>query len=165
MKALFDKGSAAFPGYFYLYKQYSDYLLPKWDGKPGDAAFFAKNAADAIGGSDGDLLYYEIGATLLGRSNGNQNARSVDWQRLQRGHTALVTKYGTTNHVENEFALMAVREKDAAVAQAQFARIGDHFASSVWKDRTQFDRARDWAGAATAGAAPSEAKGLIPLGP
>ena len=165
MKALFDKGSGAFPGYFYLYKQYSSYLLPKWDGKPGDAAFFAKSSAEAIGGNDGDLLYFEIGGTLLGRSNGNSNVKSLDWQRLQRGHTALVTKYGTTNHVENEFALMAFREKDAAVAQAQFARISDHFASGVWKDRQQFDRARDWAATATAGAAPSAAKGLIPLGP
>ncbi len=165
MKALFDKGSRAFPSYFYLYKEYSDYLLPKWDGKPGEAALFAKNSADAIGGSDGDLLYFEIGTGLLGRSNGNSNAKSMDWPRLQRGYAALVSKYGTTNHVENELALMAFREKDAAVAQVQFVRIGDHFATSVWKDRMQFDRARDWAGTATAGSAPSAAKGLIPLGP
>ena len=165
MKTLFSKGSGAFPGYFYLYRQYSDYLLPKWDGKPGEAALFAKNAADAAGARDGDLLYFEIGTGLLGRSNGNSNANSMDWQRLQRGHAALVAKYGTTNHVENQFALMAFRERDAAVAQAQFARIGDHFASSVWKDRTQFERARDWAATATAGASPSPAKGLIPLGP
>jgi hypothetical protein len=165
MKALFEKGSGAFPGYFYLYKQYADYLQPKWDGKPGEAGFFAKSAADAIGGSDGDLLYYEIGASLLGRSNGNVNAKSLDWPRLQRGYTALVTRYGTTNHIENELAVMAFKERDATVAQAQFVRIGDRFASSAWKDRTQFDRARDWAAAVTAGAAPSTAKGLIPLGP
>ena len=165
MKALFDKGSAAFPGYFYLHKQYSNYLQPKWDGKPGDAAIFAKSTADALGGTDGDLLYFEIGSALLSKGNGNTNAKSLDWQRLQRGHAALVARYGTTNHVENELALMAYKEKDAVVAQAQFTAIGDHYASSVWKDRTQFSRVRDWAASATADSAPSAAKGLIPMGP
>ena len=161
MKALFQKASAAFPGYFYLYEQYSNYLLPKWDGKPGEAAQFAKTSADAIGGPDGDLLYFQIGAGLLGRSNGNSNASTLDWPRLQSGHSALAAKYGTTNRVENQFALMAFREKDAAIAQAQFARIGDRMATSVWKNRAQFDRAREWAG----GTAPAATKGLIPLGP
>ncbi len=165
MKALFDKGSAAYPGYFYLYEQYSNYLLPKWDGKPGEAAAFATKSADALGGADGDLLYFEIGRALLGRSNGNTNAKSVDWPRLQRGYTTLVSRYGSTNRIENEYALMAFREKDATIAQAQFTRIGDHFAAAAWKDRSQFDRARDWAATATGGTVPSPAKGLIPLGP
>lgn len=165
MKALFDQASAAYPRYFYLYKQYASYLLPKWEGKPGDAAFFARSAADSLPGSEGDMLYYQIGTTLLSRSNGGFQHRTLDWQRLQRGHAALVATYGDTRRIENEFGLMAYREKDAAVAQQQFAVIGDKWSKSVWRDRIYFDRARDWAGAAQAGAAPSAAGGLIPLGP
>ncbi len=165
MKALFEKASAHYPAYFYYYRQYANYLLPKWEGKPGDAATFARLAADNLPGADGDVLYFRIGTVLLSRSNGSFPHRSLDWQRLQRGHTALVSKYGTTRHIENEFALMAFREKDAAVAQSQFVGIGDKWAKSVWRDRTYFDRARDWAASTQAGAAPSASGGLIPMGP
>lgn len=165
MKTLFEQASAAYPNYFYLYKQYAKYLLPKWEGKPGDAAFFAKSAADSLSGSEGDMLYYQIGTTLLSRGNSSFQHRTLDWQRLQRGHTASVSKYGDTRRMENEFGLMAYREKDAAVAQQQFAVIGDRWSKSVWRDRIYFDRARDWAGTAQAGTTPSAAGGLIPMGP
>ena len=42
MKEIFEAGIQYEPGYFRLYKQYANYLLPKWDGKPGDASAFAK---------------------------------------------------------------------------------------------------------------------------
>lgn len=165
MKALFDQAVAAYPTYVYLYKQYANYLLPKWDGEPGDAAFFAKSAADSLPGSDGDMLYYQIGTTLLSRSNSGFPHRTLDWQRLQRGHAALVARYGSTRRIDNEFALMAFRERDAVIAQQGFAAIGDGWSKSVWRDRIYFDRARDWAGAAQAGATPAPSQGLIPLGP
>jgi len=34
MKDIFDRGIRSEPDYFYLYRQYANYLLPKWDGKP-----------------------------------------------------------------------------------------------------------------------------------
>ena len=50
VKENFERGIQFEPEYFYLYKEYANYLLPKWDGQPGDAARFAKKAADKVGG-------------------------------------------------------------------------------------------------------------------
>ncbi len=165
MKALYDRAAAAAPGYFYLQKHYANYLLPKWEGKPGESAAFAKTAADALPGRDGDVLYWEIGTVLLSRSNPRFLTSSLDWPRLQRGHAALVEKYGTTRRVENEYALMAFRERDPVISQQTFAALGEHWSKTVWKDRGTFDKARNWANGVQGGTVPSPANGLIPLGP
>jgi hypothetical protein len=71
MKDIFDRGVQFEPGYFYLYRQYANYLLPKWDGHPGDAAAFAKSSADHLGGDSGDLLYFQIATILIKRGDGH----------------------------------------------------------------------------------------------
>jgi len=60
MKEVFEQGIQFEPDYFHLYKQYANYLLPKWDGKSGDATAFAKSVADKVGGEQGDVIYFHI---------------------------------------------------------------------------------------------------------
>ena len=60
---------------------------------------------------------------------------------------------------------MAYRERDPVVTQHVFAALGEHWSKTVWKDRTYFDKARDWAAAIQAGTVLSPSKGLMPLGP
>jgi hypothetical protein len=149
MKSLFDRGVAAESGFFPLYLNYAKYLLPKWYGKPGDSAAFAKASADSIGGDNGDILYFRIATVLVKRGDGNFPVEQLDWQRIQRGFAALNQTYGTTNAHLNQFAFMAYKFGDRQVAQQQFSVIGNHWTQGVWRDRMFFDRARDWAGART----------------
>ena len=144
-KEIFDRGVQFEPGYFYLDEQYANYLLPKWDGKPGEAVAFAKDAADRLGGDGGDELYFEIAPVLIKRGNGSFPVKEMDWARIQRGAQVVVTKYGSINRIPNELAFMAYKFNDAAVARQQFALIGDRWAIGVWRDRQFFDRIRDWA--------------------
>jgi hypothetical protein len=158
---LFARAVKFEPGYIPFYRDYANYLLPKWDGKPGEAADFAKQSADSIGGQQGDYLYFEIGSLLLNSSNNNYNPNQLDWPRLQRGFKALAELYGTTNADNNRLALMAWRYKDLIVAQAQFATIGARWSASVWKTRARFERAKAWAnppGLADTGASPVAAQ-------
>jgi hypothetical protein len=145
MKEVFDRGIQFEPGYFYFYQQYANYLLPKWDGHPGDSAAFAKSSADTVGGSAGDLLYFQIAAMLIKPGDGSFHVRELDWDRIQRGYQAVTSQYGISRHNVNELAFMAYRFKDVAVARQQFDAIGDHWSRGVWRDRELFDRARDWA--------------------
>jgi hypothetical protein len=145
MKDIFDRGIRSEPDYFYLYRQYANYLLPKWDGKPGDASAFAKTSADNLGGDAGDELYFQIATVLISRGNGNFPVHEMDWERIQRGYQALSAQYGATHLIENRIAYMAYKFRDAAFARQQFNLIGDHWTRGVWRDRQFFDRARDWA--------------------
>jgi hypothetical protein len=156
MHQVLEDGVKFEPGYYYLYLQYANYLLPKWHGQAGDASSFAGASADALGGDAGDLLYFEIGTELIRHGNGDFPVHEMDWERLQRGYQAAVSQYGSTHFPENELAFMAWKFQDAAVARQQFALIGDDWNPSVWRDRNSFDRARDWAQAPTAALLPGQ---------
>lgn len=150
MKSIFDRGVAFEPGFFYLYNNYANYLLPKWYGKPGDSSAFAKASADRVGGDDGDILYFRIATVMVNRSNGNFPVEELDWHRILHGYTMLNQTYGTTNPHVNQLAFMAYKFGDREVAQQQFALIGNHWAEGVWRDKMFFDRVRDWSSHRTA---------------
>jgi len=144
MQSVFDRGVAFEPGFFYLYTSYANYLLPKWYGKPGDAANFAKESADRVGGDDGDILYFRIATVLVSRSNGNFPVDELDWHRILHGYTMLNQTYGAVWGYVNQLAYMAYKFNDREVAQQQFALVGNHWLPAVWRDKLFFDRARDW---------------------
>lgn len=145
MREIFDQGIQFEPDYFVLYKQFANYLLPKWDGKPGEAAVFAKESADNLGGDAGDQVYFHIATAIIGKNGQGFGVHEMDWQRIQRGYQSLTAQYGATGWLKNQIAFMAWRFHDAAFARQQFALIGDHWDRGVWHDRERFDKARDWA--------------------
>ncbi len=144
VKENFERGIQFEPGYYYLYLQYANYLLPKWDGSPGDASKFAKSSADRLGGEAGDLLYFQIATVLIKRGDGDFPIKEMDWVRIQRGYQALTTQFGVDRRTKNQLAFMAYKYRDVNVSRQQFALIGDDWARGVWRDRKFFDRARDW---------------------
>ncbi len=165
MQQVLDDGIKFEPGYYYLYLQYANYLLPKWYGRAGEASSFAGASADAVGGDDGDILYFEIGTNLIKRGDDEFPAHEMDWQRLQRGYQALVAQYGAARFPENQLAYMAWKFQDSAVARQQFAAIGDAWNRNVWGTRDYFDRARDWAQSPTTGLLPGQGQPPQPSAP
>jgi len=144
MKEIFEQGVQFEPGYFYLYRQYANYLLPKWNGHPGDASSFARSSADSLGSDAGDTLYFQIATVLIRHGDDSFPIHEMNWDRIQRGYQALSTQYGTSRRSMNQLAFMAYKFKDAPVARQQFATIGDKWSRGVWRNRQLFDRARDW---------------------
>ncbi len=144
MREVFEHGIEFEPEYFRLYKQMANYLLPKWDGKPGDAVAFAASAADGVGGEQGDEIYFHIAVSVIGKNGGDFGVKEMDWQRIQRGYQAITTQYGTTGRLKNKMAWFAWKFRDAAVARQQFEQIGDRWDRGVWRNRERFDKARDW---------------------
>jgi Domain of unknown function (DUF4034) len=144
MKEIFDQGVQSEPGYFYLYRQYANYLLPKWDGHSGDASAFAKSSGDSLGGDSGDTLYFQIATVLIRHGDDSFPTQEMDWDRIQHGYQALSKQYGTSRRTMNQLAFMAYKFKDVTVARRQFAAIGDEWSRAVWRNRQLFDRARDW---------------------
>jgi Domain of unknown function (DUF4034) len=144
MQDMLERGLQLEPGYYYLDKHYATYLLPKWHGKAGDSAGFAKDEANRAGGEAGDQLYYEIATTLLARGNDEFSPQELDWQRIQRGYASISAQYGTSERIKNDLAYMAWRYRDVPVAASQFALIGDKWSRGVWGTREFYDKIRDW---------------------
>jgi hypothetical protein len=144
-EAVFQKAIQFEPNYIYFYKAYALYLLPKWDGEKRDAAAFAQRSADAIGGAEGDFMYFQIGMEALDAKSGEKGA-GMDWARLQRGYQAQRNLYQkNTVYDTNQLAFFAWRFHDRAVAAPLFDQIGEKWSKRVWKTRTHFDEVRAWA--------------------
>ena len=88
-KAVMEQGLLVEPGYFYLQEQYANFLQPMWYGAPGDAAAFAKEAANRAGS---DALYFRLAGVLIKFGRGNTLAKEMDWAREQRGYAALAAE-------------------------------------------------------------------------
>ncbi len=138
--ALAERALAHEPGYYYFAMSESNYLLPKWYGKPGDTERYAAEVADRIGGEEGDAVYFQIAAAI--NCCNRTQAPALSWPRVQRGFAAIESLYGSTNHERNVMAYLAVRGGDTATAQQLFARIGNDWSESVWKTKAAFDAAR-----------------------
>lgn len=146
MRELFDRAVQFEPEYQYFYKERVGYLLPKWYGQPNDAVNFAKTEADRLGGDNGDYMYWEMATVILKRGNGNldQFVPRMDWDRIQRGFQVASNRYKANFTQKNQLAFMAYHFKDSAVAQQQFASIGNGWVPGVWRDRNFFEKIRDW---------------------
>jgi hypothetical protein len=138
--ALAERALAHEPGYYYFATSESNYLLPKWYGKPGDTERYAAEVADRLGGDEGDALYFQIAATI--NCCNRTQAPVLSWPRVQRGFAAIESLYKSTNRERNVMAYLAVHGGDTATAQQLFARIGNDWSEPVWKSKAAFDAAR-----------------------
>jgi hypothetical protein len=157
--ALAERALAHEPGYHYFAVAESNYLLPKWYGKPGDTERYAAQVADRIGGDEGDAVYFQIAAAI----NCCKRTQAPDllWPRVQRGFAAIESLYKSTNHERNVMAYLAVRSGDSATAQQLFARIGNDWSESVWKTKAAFDASRAGKAVGNRGQATADAVTII----
>lgn len=146
---LFEKAIALEPDYYYNYESHARFLLPQWYGEEGEAAKFAGEAADRLGGKRGDILYFQIAAALDCKCAKDTYLSNTDWPRIRRGYDALEELYGAFPLKLNQIAYMAVKARDPEYAERIFARIGDNWNQSVWKDLQYFQKSREWAASVT----------------
>ncbi len=149
--ALFQQAAAFEPDFQYYYRIHASILQPKWSGQKGDAARFAEETANRVGGDAGDVLYFQIAAVILCACQESEFGQ-FSWPRLQKGFTALEQKFGPSLTNVNSFALMACKFGDWKVADAAFKRIGDSWQQDLWLTQDWFKQNRDTA----AQAAPME---------
>lgn len=138
---LLQKAIALEPGYFYVYEAHSNFLLPKWYGKPGEAEAFAQSVADRIGGPEGDFVYFEMAANL-NCCRGKPQMPNISWDRVKQGFAALQQLYGSTNFEKNVMVFMAVHQGDRELAQQLFESIGDNWDENVWHTKEKFDTSK-----------------------
>ncbi|MGO9590313.1 MAG: hypothetical protein ACLP3K_09760 [Candidatus Acidiferrales bacterium] len=147
-KALLDAAISFEPSYYHVYRQYANFLLPKWYGEPGDAQAFANSVSTRIGGKEGDFVYFEIATTVACGCDPSQDGaglQTLSWPKIKDGYAAMGQLYGYSSLKANRFAYLAVLEHDKPAAEAAFAAIGDDWDSRAWPAQTYFQQAKAWA--------------------
>ena len=142
---LFGQAIAFEPSYYYDYNQYTNYLLPKWYGKEGEAEQFADAISSHIGGKAGSIIYFEIAAKLGCHCSNESLLPNMSREKIQQGMRQWKKLMVLLPLVLNEFAYMAVKMRDAETAQKLLQRIGDDWDKETWRTRKYFDRCKAWA--------------------
>jgi len=141
---LFQEAVSFEPEYYYYYRLHAGYLLPNWYGERGDAAKFAEESANRLGGKQGDILYFQLAAQLVCICEDPEVLR-MSWERIQKGFAALEESWGPSPYNLNPFALIAARFHDPVAANGAIKRIGDNWDPDVWGSEKYFEQTKEWA--------------------
>jgi hypothetical protein len=145
-RKLFDDAIAFEPTYYHFYREYANFLLPKWYGKPGETEAFAEEISNQIGGQEGKFVYFEIASLATCQCDSDDShMQYLSWPKIKDGYAALGPLYGYSNLKRNRFAHMAVEANDRFAAQQAFATIGDDWDHTVWRSSRSFENAKSWA--------------------
>lgn len=146
-KELLDAAMAFDPTYYHYYREYANFLLPKWYGEDGDAQAFAEEISNKLGGDQGKFVYFEVASVVACECNSDNpdKIKSMSWPKIKEGYAVLGRRYGYSNLKANRFAYMAMVEKDKSTAQAAFAFIGENWEPKVWQTHLNFLNAKIWA--------------------
>ncbi len=145
-RELLEQAVAFEPGYYHYYREYANFLLPKWYGEEGEIGAFAEEVSNRVGGQQGLFLYFEIASVGTCQCDSDKgNLSNLSWQKIKQGYAALDKLYGLTNLKNNRFAYMAYTADDRPAAKQVFSLIGDGFDPSVWRSKDSFEAAKAWA--------------------
>src|SRR5262249_26437364 len=82
--ALFEEAIKFEPVYDAFYRNQAVYLRPQWNGEKGDSAKVAEQGADRIGGSEGDILYFQVAKELVCTCDESE-FNQMSFARVQKG--------------------------------------------------------------------------------
>ncbi len=142
---LVDQAFALDHDYYYVYRLYANYLLPKWYGEDGETEKFVAELSDRIGGKSGDAVYFQIAGFLVCSCNDNPQLKRMSWQRIQNGFAAVTDANGSSLTNMNMLALMAMKIEDYPLADQMFKRIADQWSEATWHKQSYYDSMKDLA--------------------
>ena len=145
-RELFELAVTFEPTYYHYYREYANYLLPKWYGDEGETEAFAEEVFKRVGGEQGKFLYFEIASQLVCQCISERPPMpDVWWPRVKGGYAIVGRLYGYSNTKNNRMALMAYVAGDRQAAHEAFSRIGYDSGKYVWKSYDTFEKAKSWA--------------------
>ena len=139
---LFNQGVALEPTYYSLYNAKALYLLPQWYGEPGEWERFAQDAANKVGGEQGDIILFAVYTRMMQLQNNNfefmQKHQAIAPQLLA-GFRAIDKLYGSSPQRLNQACFISFSTNDNKTPAELMKRIGDDSDLSVWHDASTFN--------------------------
>jgi len=144
-RELFEQATAFAPDYYHFYRQYANYLLPRWYGEPGDITALAEEVSNRVPDPQGSMLYFYIVGTVTCYCRQDAEELShATYLKAKKGYDNVSRLYGTSNLNANRFAFIAVTFKDQASARQAFDAIAKTDLD-IWYNQGVFDTYRNWA--------------------
>ncbi len=141
-EALFASALRFDPKYVGFYVSKETYLLPRWFGGEGEGAAFIQEAADRVGGKDGDVLYarliWQLQEKGIFKTNCIVKEFGASWPRLRRGLEAIVEQYPDSIAAASELCAVSGQEGEHERMRPLFARIGPFIDTSIFGERRYF---------------------------
>ncbi len=139
----FVEGKKAEPEFWYLDTSVALYLLPKWNGKPGDWEAFAAQEVERPGslGSEG---YARVVWSMKGYYRNVFKQTKANWAETKDGFQVLMQKYPESLQLVNEYAFLASTAGDRVEARKAFDRIGNFVDPFIWTAGS-LNTCRTWA--------------------
>jgi hypothetical protein len=116
------------PHYTGFYTNRSNYLLPRWFGRPGETAAFAEEAANELGGEEGDILYarlfwglHSMGTVLTSPFVENAGA---SWPRVRKGLEAILRRQPNSIAAMSELCYLSGQHGEHERMRQLFVQIG-----------------------------------------
>jgi hypothetical protein len=143
-RALFEDATKFEPGYYYYAQMFAYDLLPKWSGETGATEKFAQEAADHVGGDEGDILYFRVADYVI---CGCQEDPHLSWERIERGFEASEKHYGVSMLSLNRVVFLAIHtgKTDPIFADSALTRIGEQWDERTWETKDNFENLKKWA--------------------
>jgi hypothetical protein len=127
----FVEGKKSEPEFWYFDTSVAYYLLPKWNGKPGDWEAFA--AAEAVRpGSMGSEGYARIVWSMKGFYRNVFKQTKAQWGETRDGFQVLMQKYPESLQLVNEYAFFACNAGDKVEARKAFDKMGNFVDPFIW---------------------------------
>jgi hypothetical protein len=123
----------------YFKQAYS--LLPRWHGDDGEWERFARESADKVGGTDGDVLYARIVWYVHKAYSNEIKDVTLDTTRLERGLKELSKRFPGDLAPSAELAMLSLTLGEKEKAKVQFAKLGANVPTSVFKGKYAYYKA------------------------
>jgi hypothetical protein len=142
---VFDKAIRFEPRYQYFYTRKAIYLLPRWNGEPGEWEDFANRVKTELGQSEGLKMYFMIVAEV-GDYHGRNffETNRVSWEDTKKGFELYTKEFGANRRNLNQFGKLANHANDAKVSCDIFSQLqGENdFEPAIWDNRKKFEAYR-----------------------
>ena len=134
------------PLYTGFYTNRNNYLLPRWFGRPGECAAFAEEAANKLGGDEGDILYarlvWGLHATGVLRNGSIVEAAGASWPRVRRGLEAILRRQPNSIAAMSELCYLSGQHGEHERMRQLFVQIGPFVDTTMFGDNACFLRDR-----------------------
>lgn len=123
---------------------HAKYLLPRWNGQPGEWEAAALKDA-AWPGGPGLEGYAFVVSQMRGSYSNLFKETKVSWPKVREGFEKMSANYPESLEVLSVYTSLACSAGDQATARCLFAKLNNRMYPSAWGDEAHFARCRNWA--------------------
>ncbi len=120
------------------------YLLPRWYGEPGDWEAAAEKEAANPNGAGWEGYTQVVEGLQCFHDNIFQETKA-SWPKTKMGFELMCKEYPDSLQVLSNYCKMACVAGDKTEAKALFVELSGRISPSVWTNRANFIKWRDWA--------------------